>query len=61
MIDPQYFIVGAVIAYIDPGTGSLIIQILIANLVGCLFLLKNFRSRVKELLSKIFRRTNDRK
>ena len=42
--------------YIDPGTGSLIIQALIAGAVGALFLLKTYWLKVKvffkNLLSK---------
>lgn len=41
-------------AYIDPGTGSLIIQVLIASFVGGLFLLKVFWGKVKAFLSKLF-------
>jgi len=41
-------------AYIDPGTGSLIIQVLIASFVGGLFLLKVFWGKVKAFLSNLF-------
>ena len=40
--------------YIDPGTGSLIIQALIAGLLGGLYLLKVFWSKVKGFFSKLF-------
>lgn len=48
--------------YIDPGTGSFIIQIVIAGLVGSLFFLKIFWGHVKRFLSMIFtghRRSGD--
>ena len=41
-------------AYIDAGTGSLIIQILIAGFVGGIFLIKVFWGKVKAFLSNLF-------
>ena len=41
-------------AYIDPGTGSLIIQVLIASFVGGLFLLKVFWGKVKAFFKNLF-------
>ncbi|MDH5695679.1 MAG: hypothetical protein OEZ00_03610 [Dehalococcoidia bacterium] len=41
-------------AYIDPGTGSLIIQVLIAAFVGGLFLIKVFWRKVKAFFSNFF-------
>lgn len=35
-----------IFAYLDPGTGSLILQVLIASLVGAFFVLKNFWKKV---------------
>ncbi len=35
-----------VFAYLDPGTGSLIIQMIIASVVGVFFVLKNFWKKV---------------
>ena len=49
-------------AYIDPGTGSLIIQALIASFVGGLFLLKVFWRNVRAFFSNLFskaKRDND--
>jgi len=44
-------------AYIDPGTGSLVLQGLIAFIVGATFALKNFyRTKVKAFLDFILRR-----
>jgi len=42
-------------AYIDPGTGSLIIQILIASAVGAAFLIKIFWRQVKTFVSNLFK------
>ena len=44
-------------AYIDPGTGSLIIQVLIASFVGALFLLKVYWRKVKAFLNNLFSKT----
>jgi len=42
--------------YIDPGTGSLIIQILIASFVGGLFLLKSYWKKVRGWFRKVRRK-----
>ena len=44
-----------ILAYIDPGTGSYVLQILIAGLVGGAFALKMFWRNVTAFLSRIFR------
>ena len=38
-------------AYVDPGTGSYLLQILIAGLLGAAFALKIYWTRVKDFLS----------
>lgn len=43
-------------AYIDPGTGSLVIQVLIASFIGGLFLLKVFWGKVKAFFNNLFSR-----
>jgi hypothetical protein len=40
-------------AYLDPGTGSYLFQILIAGLVGGLFAVKIFWARIKEHFAKL--------
>jgi len=40
--------------YLDPGTGSIIIQVLIGIFVGGLFLIRLFWSKVKKFFSKLF-------
>jgi len=42
--------------YIDPGTGSLIIQVLIAGFVGGLFLVKVYWGKIKAVLNNLFSR-----
>lgn len=51
---PLVFVAWSVHAYIDPGTGSLIIQFLIAGAVGGPFLVKIYWKKVKAFLSKLF-------
>lgn len=47
-------------AYIDPGTGSLIIQIIIGGLLGAMFALKIYWKRLKAYFSNLLsRRTQD--
>ena len=41
-------------AYIDPGTGSYVIQIVLAVLFGSLFMLKTYWKMVKAFLGNIF-------
>ena len=48
-------------AYIDPGTGSLIIQVLIASSIGALFLIKVFWGKVKAFLNSLFTRFGEKK
>lgn len=44
------------LAYLDPGTGSYIVQIAIAGAVSGVFVIKIFWKRLKEKLDGIFRR-----
>jgi len=41
-------------AYLDPGTGSYILQLIIAGLLGGLFALKMFWSKVKNFFVNLF-------
>jgi len=45
-----------ILAYLDPGTGSMILQLLIAFLVGSFFILKNFWKRVISAIKGFFKR-----
>ena len=38
-------------AYLDPGTGSMIFQVLIAGLAGVLFLVKSYWSSIKQKIT----------
>ncbi len=49
-------------AYVDPGTGSYILQIVLAGLVGTAFMLKLFWKRIQFFVSNnILRKTDRRK
>jgi membrane protease YdiL (CAAX protease family) len=43
-------------AYLDPGTGSYLLQIALAALVGALFAIRLFWSRIKSFFKKLFSR-----
>ena len=44
----------AVDTYIDPGSGSFLFQLLIASILGGLFLLKSFWGRIKAFFRRLF-------
>ena len=41
-------------AYLDPGTGSYILQLLIAALIGAIFAVKLFWNNIKIFLKRLF-------
>ncbi len=43
-------------AYLDPGTGSFIFQILVGAVVGGIFYFKNFIAALKEKIARLFGR-----
>ena len=43
-------------AYLDPGTGSYILQITIAGLVSGIFIVKTYFHNIRKLIRKIFLR-----
>jgi hypothetical protein len=45
-------------AYLDPGTGSYVVQLLIGSLLGGLFALGMFWRRVVAFFKRLFRRGN---
>ena len=55
-LPPLVFVAWNVHAYIDPGTGSLIIQVIIASFIGGLFLIKVFWRKVKAFFNNLFSR-----
>ena len=46
-------------AYIDPGTGSYLLQLLAATFFGFLFTLRVFRSRLRKFINNLFRKKGD--
>ena len=40
-------------AYLDPGSGSLIIQFLLASIVGILFVIRQFWSRITSYIKQL--------
>ena len=47
------------VAYLDPGTGSFMIQMLIAGIMGALFTIKLYWFRLKAFLTRLFGRDTD--
>jgi hypothetical protein len=45
-------------AYIDPGTGSFILQIIIGGILGFLFMFKTYFKRIKRFFLKILHKKN---
>ena len=43
-------------AYLDPGTGSYIFQILIASSMGAIYLIKTFWRQISSFFSKLFKK-----
>ena len=41
-------------AYLDPGTGSYILQIFLGVLFGAMFILKDFRNKIKMFFTNLF-------
>lgn len=48
-------------AYIDPGTGSYILQLIIAGLVGALFVVKVYWKKIKAFFSNLFLKEQEQK
>jgi len=46
-------------AYLDPGTGSYVLQLLIASVIGALFALKMFWKRVSTFFKNLVSKTPD--
>lgn len=44
------------VAYLDPGTGSFMLQMLIAGIIGALFTIKLYWYRLKAFLNRLFGR-----
>lgn len=46
-------------AYLDPGTGAFLLQLLVAGIVGSAFAIKIFWRRIKAFLSRLSSRSRD--
>jgi hypothetical protein len=46
-------------AYLDPGTGSLILQMLIAGIIGAMFTIKLYWYRLKAFVARTFGKTTE--
>jgi hypothetical protein len=55
MVNTPYVISRATLAYIDLATGSLLIQLAIAGLVGGIYWAKSYWVRIKEYLKRFKR------
>ena len=47
---------GDALAYVDPGTGSYLIQIIIAGVLAAIFVIKGFWRSIRERLAGLFSR-----
>lgn len=43
-------------AYLDPGSGSFILQLIIATILGSLLILRSYWTKVKDFLAGLFSR-----
>ncbi|MCJ7715008.1 MAG: hypothetical protein MUO54_00615, partial [Anaerolineales bacterium] len=46
-------------AYLDPGSGSLILQVILAVLLGGLFILRSYWKKIKDGVRRIFTRQQE--
>ena len=46
-------------SYLDPGSGSYLLQLFIAGALGALFALRLYWDRVRKFISRIFNRSED--
>lgn len=49
-----------IILYIEPGSGSLIIQFLIAVVAGGLVFWSNLKMKIKSIISRLFKKQADK-
>jgi len=48
-----------ILAYVDPGTGSYLLQLLIATILGGLFVIKTYWRRIMSFLSNKFSKSKE--
>lgn len=53
-----FVFVPKVSAYLDPGTGSYMIQLLMGGLLGSLFLIKNYWTNIVSIIKNFFSKKN---
>lgn len=46
-------------AYLDPGSGSYVLQLLIAGILGSLFLLRGYIGRIRSFITGLFTADGD--
>lgn len=51
-----FLIEKSIYAYIDPGTGSYLLQIIVATLLAFLFTVKSYWKKIKGFLQRVFAR-----
>jgi len=47
-------------AYLDPGTGSYVFQVLIATVIGALFTIKMYWQKIKHAIVNLFSKKQDK-
>ena len=52
----QFILSQNAFAYLDPGTGSYVFQVLVAAFIGGLFTIKIFWQKIKKFFSNLFSR-----
>jgi hypothetical protein len=57
LIHPVLFVSDAC-AYLDPGTGSYILQMIVAGLLGAAFAVKIFWMRIRRFFADVFSRSD---
>ena len=53
MINPQLLNMPPVINYIDPGTLTMVIQVLIASAIAGAFMIRGFWERIKRVIGRV--------
>ena len=53
------FLSQGVSAYIDPGTGSFVFQMIVGGVLGFFFVIKLYFRRIKSFVLKIFRKNKN--
>jgi hypothetical protein len=54
LVTPDVEILRVKLTYLDPGSGSYLLQLLIAGLLGALFMLRGYWGRVKNSILRLF-------